>query len=167
MVRRVSNSKVASVVTIALLAACFGNAVLAGGANFASFPAEREASNDAIQAPDFDGRDNWADQFRSHIKSEMLKGANFAGHYRMMIVGCGTGCGIAHLGDLTNGQVFSFPYGGEENFELKLDYQTESRLVKATWIENLSACVQTDLEFTGTTFEIVDEIKSNDLEICR
>lgn len=113
---------------------------------------------DRVVLPDFEGRDNWARNFRTRIRDGMLGGTNFAGQFAVVEIGCGTSCRFAYVGDLITGEVFSFPYGGEEQYEMSLLYVPESRLIKARWATyDLESCVNQDLEFRSGEFFVLSE----------
>lgn len=119
----------------------------------------------AVTFPDFQGRDNWARMFRSRIDDAVSSGPNFAGHFTVVEIGCGTSCRFAYVVDVSNGQVFNFPYGGEEQYELGLVYALDSRLLRATWRVPYweqadgaaDSCVSQDLLWNGLDFEVVYE----------
>lgn len=107
--------------------------------------------------PDFSGRDAWAGNYRTRIVEGLRKGPNFAGHYSLIEIGCGTSCLFAYLADARSGQVFSFPYGGEEQYELSLHYVLDSPRLTATWMRDEASCIRQDLEFNGTEFIVLGE----------
>ena len=43
------------------------------------------------------------------LSAELAKPANFAGHYRMALVGCGSACGVHKLLDKDTGKVYDTP----------------------------------------------------------
>src|SRR5271157_5772624 len=45
-----------------------------------------------VRLPDFRGRDKKSSMFRTRIIEGMGDGANFAGKYNVIQIGCGTGC---------------------------------------------------------------------------
>ena len=83
--------------------------------------------------PDFKGRDRQFNSFRTRIRDGMRQGPNFAGHYTLIQIGCGTGCSFAIVADNKTGRPASFPRGGEANMYLALNYSLESRLLAAQW----------------------------------
>lgn len=125
---------------------------------FMDFPALSYIERpDQITMPDFAGRDEWARNFRTRIREGLQAGPNFSGHYSLIEIGCGTSCRFAVLADARNGKVFSFPYGGEEQYEMELLFNRDSRLVKVTWMKNWETCIQQDLEFDGAEFKVLGE----------
>jgi hypothetical protein len=84
--------------------------------------------------PDFRGRDRAHAMFRTRIRNGIKAGANFAGHYAVIPIGCGTDCVFYPVADVTTGQVYDFPYGGEEYYALDLKFETHSTLIIARWV---------------------------------
>ena len=116
--------------------------------------------------PDFNGRDKKFGNYRTRIRDGVLNGVNFAGRFSVVEIGCGTHCRFALVVDVSNGKVFTFPYGGEEQYELGLIYSTDSRLMRATWKEpywtadqskDTTTCISQDMLWSGSDFEIVSE----------
>lgn len=105
-----------------------------------------------IQLPDFVGRDKGFANFRTRISNEMRTGPNFAGHYAIVEIGCGTGCRFAFVGDVATGKMYQFPYGGEENYMLDLKYGVKSNSVSARWVKGEN-CYADYLEWNGTQFQ--------------
>ena len=99
-----------------------------------------------VRLPDFHGRDRDLSTFRTRIIDSVRQGANFAGKYRVVTIGCGTGCRFNFVADLTNGRVIGFPLGGEEYGHLDLFYKLESSLIIAVWDEAPEACLQEEFE---------------------
>lgn len=133
--------------------------------SFSDFPPEMYYSGPGV-IPDFNGRDEWAKGFRTRIKNGVLNGVNFAGRFAVVEIGCGTSCRFAYVVDISNGEVFAFPYGGEEQYQLGLIYSSDSRLMRATWRKaywtedqsnDTDTCLSQDIFWTGSDFEIVSE----------
>ena len=137
-------------------------------AKFTDYPTEDYMSaSDGIELPDFNGRDAHARSFRTRIREGLKTGPNIAGHYALIEIGCGTSCRFAYLADERTGQVFDFPYGGEEYYEMNLLYNLDSTLVKATWADlNTEECVQQDLAWNGRTFDVIGEIRFPRVGFC-
>lgn len=135
--------------------------------DYASYPPKAFFSQDeSIVLPDFSSRDAWARSYRTRIRNGLLEGPNFAGHFSIIMIGCGTGCRFAYVADAKNGEVFPFPYGGEENYEMELLFNPNSRLVKVTWIQGMDTCVQQDLVFNGREFDVVAESTTPRTDFC-
>lgn len=105
-----------------------------------------------IVLPDFKGRDRAFANYRTRISEEMKTGPNFAGHYAIVIIGCGTSCSFAYVADVSTGQVYSFPYGGEEYYQMDIRYSAKSNSVTVSWILD-DNCMRDYLTWTGTTFK--------------
>lgn len=95
-----------------------------------------------VRLPDFRGRDHDLATFRTRITDSMRDGANFAGKYRVITIGCGTGCRFNFVGDLTTGRVVAFPLGGEDYGHLDLFYKLNSSLIIAVWDDAPETCSQ-------------------------
>ncbi|MDL2406171.1 hypothetical protein PY650_10920 [Rhizobium calliandrae] len=100
--------------------------------NPADFPTSGRFAGKTM-LPDFKGRDRQFNSFRTRIRDGMRQGPNFAGHYTLIQIGCGTGCSFAIVADNKTGRPVSFPRGGEANMYLALEYSLESRLLAAQW----------------------------------
>lgn len=133
--------------------------------SFSDFPPEMYYSGSVI-LPDFNGRDQMAKSYRTRISDGVFKGVNFAGRFAVVEIGCGTSCRFAFVVDVSNGEVFAFPYGGEEQYQLGLIYSSDSRLMRATWrkaywtadqSKDTDTCTSQDILWTGSDFEIVSE----------
>jgi len=62
--------------------------------------------------------------FRTRLKESAEEGANFAGHYRIVEIGCGTACQIRYMIDMRDGTVSNFNVG-----ELDIEFREDSRLI--------------------------------------
>lgn len=136
--------------------------------NFTDYPADRYMSaSETIALPNFDGRDSGFRNFRTRIRNGLKMGPNLAGHFSLVEIGCGTSCRFAFVADAQTGQVFEFPYGGEEQYELNLLYNLDSKLVKATWADlDAGECIQQDLAWNGRSFDILDETRFARVVFC-
>ena len=137
------------------------------GPDFSAFPpAEIFPNGSKIVLPDFNGKDRQYRDFRTRIKDGMSKGPNFSGHFNVIEIGCGTNCMFAFVGDLVTGNIVGFPYGGEEYYEMKLQYVLDSTLLQATWSSDDATCSQQDLVFDGVTFQVVEETAFPRVNYC-
>lgn len=88
--------------------------------------------------------------YRTSIREQLHdEGINFAGHYTLAVMGCGTGCSITAIIDARNGQAY-FPqvlngwtsvtgdYMFEEGEDIRT-FRTNSRLIKAIGRPRLGA----------------------------
>lgn len=128
-------------------------------------PASAQHSNAAssVRLPDFAGRDK---QFAYLILAAMKEGANFAGHYTILTIGCGTGCTYNLILDRKTGAVGELPYGGEQQQQLKLRYGLKSNLLGATWFDG-DLCVEQQAKWNGMAFEISNSPSGRPEEVCR
>lgn len=105
-----------------------------------------------IVLPDFKERDKAFSNYRTRISEEMKTGPNFAGHYAIVVIGCGTACRFAFMGDVANGQLYPFPYGGEENYDMDLRFNVKQNNVAVRWISE-DNCLQDYLTWNGSQFK--------------
>lgn len=127
-------------------------------ASFADYPADEFLSG-APRLPDFNGRDADYRMYRTRIGEGAAQGVNFGGHYAVVEIGCGTSCRFARVVDLRNGQVGSFPYGGEEQYQMGLLYLPESRLLKVRWAESWDSeiCIEQDMVIEDLEWRVIGE----------
>jgi hypothetical protein len=123
--------------------------------------------SEKIFLPQFNGRDAAYRNFRTRITNGLKEGPNFAGHFALIGIGCGTSCLFAYVADARTGEVLSFPYGGEENYEMRLEYRLESRLVRVTWADlDSGACVTHEIVWTGAAFDLIGETRTKRENFC-
>src|SRR5215472_1578913 len=97
--------------------------------------------------PDFQRRDREFKDFRTRIRNGIKEGPNFAGRYKVIQIGCGTGCTFVVVADVSTGRLYSFPRGGENYQMLQLEYRISSNLMRAWWVPNLDktdSCLRED-----------------------
>jgi clan AA aspartic protease (TIGR02281 family) len=92
--------------------AALPRAAVSVGAVFDKFPAGHGYQGTPVM-PDFQGRDRNFNGFRTRIRNGIQEGANFAGRYKVIQFGCGTGCSFVIVADVSTGRVYNFPHGGE------------------------------------------------------
>tara|TARA_R110000787_G_scaffold286410_1_gene404696 strand:- start:5257 stop:6285 length:1029 start_codon:yes stop_codon:yes gene_type:complete len=128
------------------------------GLKFSDFPALARLHG-SPSSPDFSGRDRNYRSYRTRIREGVSHGVSFAGHYTMIEIGCGTSCRFAFVVDLLTGEVGSFPYGGEEHYQMKLLFSPDSRLLKVRWMPNWDAdvCTEQDLLLEGLDWRVLEE----------
>lgn len=105
--------------------------------------------------PDFHRRDREFNDIRTRIRNGIKEGANFAGRHRVIQIGCGSGCTFVVVADISTGQVYRFPHGGETDQMLRLEYRVSSNLLRAWWVPNLDktdSCLEEDFLLTGGHF---------------
>ena len=121
--------------------------------SFRDYPAIELAAGQPVQ-PSFESRDAWARNFRTRITDGVSQGANYAGSYTVIEIGCGSSCRFAYLVDVRNGQVFRFPYGGEEQHGLDLQFFLDSRMMRVRWQDG-DECITQALVWDGASFSVV------------
>jgi hypothetical protein len=121
-----------------------------------------------VRFPDFRRRDNRFSSFRTRIIDGMRDGANFAGKYSVIKIGCGTGCRFYYVGDVTNGHLTAFPYGGEDYGHLDLFYKLNSSLIISVWDESPEACFQEEFEIKNGALTSLgrSSVRRNEGEYC-
>lgn len=93
--------------------------------------------------------------YRTRLTDAAKGGVNFAGHFALTQIGCGTQCNFAMIVDGNTGKVIDFPIGGEEYLEMSLTYHADSSLVKAYWNPDEGdqpTCEHADFVQEGTSF---------------
>jgi hypothetical protein len=104
-----------------------------------------------VQLPDFRGRDREHANFRTRILAGAKGGPNFAGHFAMVEIGCGSSCRFVPVVDVQTGRVITFPLGGEDYYSLDLKYRVDSKLVSAHWVAD-ERCKREDIIWNGAAF---------------
>jgi len=107
--------------------------------------------------PDFQGRDRTYADYRSRISEALADGPNFAGRLSLVTFGCGTECVSGFVTDVSTGQVYDLPVGGEDEIQLSLQYVADSSLLRTRWYhqdeQTNRTCVQEDFFWTGSAFQ--------------
>ncbi|MBZ9677268.1 hypothetical protein [Mesorhizobium sp. ES1-1] len=94
--------------------------------------------------------DSWAQAVKPDIREALKHGADFAGHFSVVLVNCGNACIAARMIDMRTGQLFWIPGG----YQLDLEYHLASRLMRVAWVEPSEnpVCVRQDFEWKGRKF---------------
>jgi hypothetical protein len=129
-------------------------------AQFERYPATDIYSR-PVRMPDFQGRDRNAKDYRTRIRNGIKEGPNFAGRYKVIQIGCGTGCTFVYVADVSTGRVLGFPHGGEYDQELELEYRFSSNLIRAWWIPpeyttDYRLCMREDMLLKDDRFVSLD-----------
>jgi hypothetical protein len=108
--------------------------------------------------PDFSGPQRDYATYRTRLTETAQSGIGFAGHYALSQIGCGSQCSFVNIIDLSNGQIFDFPLGGEENLELELSYRPDSSLLLARYLTYAPdggepSCHYKSYAWTGRSFD--------------
>jgi len=101
--------------------------------------------------PDFQRRDHAYASYRTRIRDGLKDGANFAGHYAFIAIGCGMECTLAYVVDVTTGQVYGFSLGGEANLLLNPKFTVQSNLIITHWVSN-ERCFQENVIWKERNF---------------
>lgn len=101
---------------------------------FAQFPAKVYSGPTVL--PDFKGKQRAFAKLRTRLTQGFRGKPTFAGSWRVIEIGCGTGCTIVYLGDVATGNIVETELGGEEHGQLRLQHRANSRLIVATWEED-------------------------------
>jgi len=129
--------------------------------DFAAYPVP--VYSGALASPDFESSSASFRRFRTVIREGASRGVNFAGHYSVITIGCGTDCSSTLVVDDQSGAIFGFPLGGEDYYGLNLTYRADSLLIVAQWQDNQTSspsCVQEDFLLAGTTFNVLHQRRS-------
>lgn len=101
--------------------------------------------------------------YRTRIRQAVNAGPNAAGHYAIIPIGCGGSCTVIEMVDLRDGRMLTFPVGGEDYYQLALDYRLDSRLIIADWKDvsggAFDTCVRRFYEIADGHFVVRDETR--------
>lgn len=136
------------------------------GSASGSGPNQPSQSASGFRHPDFKGRDREFSMYRTRIVEGMREeGANFAGNFTIIRIGCGTGCTFNLAANRATGEVHDLPYGGEEQQMLSLRHSVDSNIVNASWFAD-GACVTQRARWTGSGFQVDGDPKSSLESVC-
>ncbi len=133
--------------------------------NPVSGPPTDRAYQGSIHLPDFTGRDRNYASYRTRIREGMATGADFAGHYAVIEVGCGADCRFAFIGDVSTGKVYDFPYGGEEYSRMQLIYSVKDVTLKVVW-KAKGQCYRELLNWNDDSFRSIGQVHLGLSDIC-
>ncbi|MDX0594939.1 hypothetical protein GOD17_06925 [Sinorhizobium medicae] len=145
------------------------NGSLASKADFprAARYAVTERFTGRTKLPDFRGRDRKFNSFRTRIRNGMREGPNFAGHFSVIQIGCGTGCTFAIVGDNNSGRPANFPRGGEENMYMQLHFEIGSRLLAAQWLDyKANKCFVEFFDYNRKKWELISKLDVGSSDAC-
>ena len=134
---------------------------------FADFPADVPKKT-PTKFPDFQRREKDFSSFRTRISEAMKAGPNLAGHYSVAVIGCGTACVYAVIGDNNAGSLVRFPRGGEDNMYLRIYHRIDSSLVVAQWVDpsDGNKCKREYFKFAGGKFNLLETRDVGSEEVC-
>ncbi len=135
---------------------------------FDQYPTAPGASGRPPKMPSFGGREKEFAAFRTRIKTGMRQGPNFAGRHSVVVIGCGTGCVFAVVGDNETGRLVLFPRGGEDNPGLQLTHRVDSSLMSAQWTDPNEGdkCVREYFSLADGRFELLDRTIVGERDAC-
>lgn len=143
------------------------NGPAAAAAAKAAPPVADAAYRGRIHYPDFAGRDRAYAMFRTRIRNEMRSGPNFAGRYAIVQIGCGAGCLMVFVADVATGEVFDFPYSGENYQWLTLTFTVAEPRVDVRWLVDDDTCMKDTLRWDGGQFASTNKRVIGDISACR
>ncbi|AQT44817.1 hypothetical protein BBC0244_022940 [Bartonella apihabitans] len=144
-------------ITVALFIAAYSLMTTAQAQKYSDYPASPIYTG-KIAKPKLSSADGTA-TFKTRILEGVKQGVNYAGHYNVVVIGCGSSCTFAYVVNVKTGKIIDFPLGGEENYQMRLQYNSKSRLIKAVWNDTETtenkACVIEYLEINNDKFKKV------------
>jgi hypothetical protein len=143
------------VLFLAVLCAAMIGAGSTRAAEFSAYPAP--VYNGPVTQPGFKGPQRDYATYRTRIRASVANGAQFAGHYALAVVGCGTSCRFGFITDLKTGIVSDLPHGGEDYYGILYRARPDSRLLQTQWrlLDEEYAfvgCALEDFVWTGKAF---------------
>jgi hypothetical protein len=92
--------------------------------------------------------------FRTRIREGATKGPNFAGHYTVIMIGCGTECASFVIVDAATGMVFS---RAQKEYTCGPTFKLESRLLLTDVCTGAirTGCTRAFWEWTGTELKFL------------
>lgn len=86
-----------------------------------------------VKYPDYKREAKRFSFVRTGINNGITAGPNFAGKYAIKILGCGAGCAMGYLLDVSNGHVSELPFSGEDFPNPVFIYNVRSKAVIVYW----------------------------------
>jgi hypothetical protein len=144
--------------TLAAVLSVLSTSPAAAEPDFSYYPAIELLQSEPVH-PDYTAE---AAMYRTMIRRGIEGGPNAAGHYVIIPIGCGTSCTVVEMVDLRNGTLMDFPVGGEEYYQLALDFRLDSRLIVADWKDTsdgqFNRCIRRFYEVADGGFTLVEEM---------
>ncbi|MBZ4021843.1 hypothetical protein CKO11_05130 [Rhodobacter sp. TJ_12] len=140
----------------------------AGADSFADHPVDIYTGQAVM--PDFAGAQSAYSMFRTRLGEAAQGGANYAGNYVLYEMGCGTGCVMAFVIDLTSGAIMDAPVSGERQLNARYYYRADSALLKTTWIEgpwDTGICMIGEWTLDARGFHLISTTRHVPLEDCQ
>ncbi len=128
--------------------------------NFEAYPVE-VFTGPAVM-PAYTGDQRPFAEYRTRIGEAVKHGANFAGHYAVAEVGCGTGCRYGYLTDLKTGRILEAPVGGARTGSVEMAYRPNSSLFVARWpSDDWKSCIWQTFEMKAGAFSKVRDANTS------
>jgi hypothetical protein len=97
---------------------------------FSDFPPEKETSGKIAADIDWSSNER-ARTFKTRLREGLKRGANFNGHYAVIMQGCGSPCQVYWIVDVNNGKV-----AGSFDAALGASYSLESSLIAGNLVSD-------------------------------
>jgi len=96
-------------------------------------------------------------EYRTRIREGAKKGPNFAGHYTLIILGCGTECSSFLIVDAVTGRVFSH---AQKEYTCEPQFKIDSRLLTTDVCTGaiMTGCNRAFWEWAGTELRFLTRI---------
>ena len=96
-------------------------------------------------------------EYRTRIREGAKAGPNFAGHYTLIIIGCGTECASFVIVDAANGRVFS---RAQKEYTCGPDFKVDSRLLTTDVCTGAiqTGCTRAYWQWTGTELKFLTRL---------
>ena len=158
MIRQYEKTKIAiAFVSLLFLGTNAFGAKLTLASDFADFKVPK-IYRGAVHQPNFRGRDRDYADYRTRIRNGLKGGPNFAGKYRLIEFGCGTGgCVMGFVTDLTTAVSCPSQSAERRTYIWTYPIRLDSRLISARWVNN-GRCMQQKFAITGAQFD-ASEVK--------
>jgi hypothetical protein len=96
-------------------------------------------------------------EYRTRIRKGAKEGPNFAGHYTIIMLGCGTQCASFLIVDAASGRVFSH---AQKEYTCEPTFKVDSRLLTTDVCTGaiITGCNRAFWEWTGTELKFLTRI---------
>lgn len=96
--------------------------------------------------------------FRTRLRRIVEGQPNFADHMRLEVWGCGTGCVIVGIADLTNGSTYLFPESLSAETGRRLIANSTSRAIHMVGLFNEEEAADRWYVWNGTGLKLVEDV---------
>jgi len=143
----------------------------ASAASFNEYPVKRWSGKTV--KPDFKGAQKDFSRHRTRITEDgVKKRPDFAGSWTVVQYGCGSSCSVTVLFDHKTGNILRVPIGGEDQQNVFLYHNVNSRLLKVTWFDGVwfdenSACMIGEFVLDGNKLVQISTKKHTPRDDCK